>query len=408
MHSELTLDHFSHFLYAIKEIRSGLQSNRSSILVNGHSGSGKSTLVGILLRERPREILEVNSSNYESLSHVKNKCRCFASTITIENSFKSIEKIIFIDDLDVLISIDKNFLSFLIDFIKSKECSVICVYNHTVNKKTVDMKIQFDINVYLKRLSYKQCFQLVITNIPDNLEIDYEKLSYLIKENNNDLRTVINHLNDIRVNSLITNFKKKPRFLEMSLEDIIQEMCLHLLSESDINEILTHDINQIVCLIHENSYLWLKMPFNDQIHFMKEFNDIILHSEYIGKYIFEKYDFSIWDHYTFSKLKSINHLLNKYFNKINKPQLNHSQLINKQSLALNFSKKMIKMEKDLSVQRYDCAFVFLYIYCIIHSKMDKGNVLTKNEFEIITRYVSDFKPEYKQKILKLKSTILKQ
>jgi GTPase SAR1 family protein len=408
MQTELNLDHFSHFLYAIKELRSGLQSSKSSILLNGHSGSGKTTLVHLLLKEKRREVLEVNSSNYENLSHFKNKCKCFSSTITIENCFKSIEKIIFIDDLDVLITIDKNLLSFLVDFIKSRECSIICVYNHTVNKKPIDMKIEFSVNVYLKRLTYKQCFQIVVTNIPENVDIDYEKLAILIKENNNDLRTVMNHLNDIQVSSTSTDFKKKPKFLEMSVEEIIHEMCMNILSEQDLNEIITHDVNQIVCLIHENSHQWLKLSFQDQLQFMKSFNEIILQSEYIGKYIFEKYDFSIWDHYTFAKFKSINHLLFTYFQKTNKLHMNHSQLINKQSLALNFNKKMIKMEKDLHIHRYDCAFVFLYIFYLIHSKKDILSVLTKNEFEILTRYVSDFKPEYKQKILKLKNTILKQ
>lgn len=408
MLTELNLDHFSHFLYAIKEIRSGLQSSKRSILLNGHSGSGKTTLVHLLLKEKRREVLEINSSNYENLSHFKNKCKCFSSTISIENCFKSIEKIIFIDDLDVLITIDKNLLSFLVDFIKSRECSVICVYNHTVNKKPIDMKVEFSVNVYLKRLTYKQCFQIVVTNIPENVDIDYEKLTILIKENNNDLRTVMNHLNDIQVNSTSIDFKKKPKFLEMNVEEIIHEMCLNILTEQDLNEIITHDVNQIVCLIHENSHQWLKLSFQDQLQFMKSFNEIILQSEYIGKYIFEKYDFSIWDHYTFAKFKSINHLLFSYFHKTNKLHMNHSQLINKQSLALNFNKKMIKMEKDLHIHRYDCAFVFLYMFYLIHSKKDILSVLTKNEFEILTRYVSDFKPEYKQKILKLKNTILKQ
>ena len=172
MLTELNLDNFSHFLYAIKEIRLGLQLPKSSILLNGHSGSGKTTLVHLLLKEKPREILEINSSNYENLSNFKNKCKCFSSTITIENCFKSIEKIIFIDDLDVLITIDKNLLSFLADFIKSRECSIICIYNQTVNKKPVYMKIEFSVNVYLKRLAYKQCFQIVVTNIPENIDID--------------------------------------------------------------------------------------------------------------------------------------------------------------------------------------------------------------------------------------------
>ena len=409
--TDLTLDHFSHFLYAIKEIRSGLQSNHKSILLNGHSGCGKSTLMKLLLKERERELLEINSSNYESLNHFKNKCKCFSSTISIESCFKKKIKTIFIDDLDVLITIDKNFKSFLAEFIKSTACTIVCVCNHTItSKKPIDMKIEFVTNVYLKRLTYKQCFQIVVSNIPETLDVDYDKLSFLIKENNNDLRTVLNHLSSIETRYNITNYRIKPKFLEMNLDEIIHEMCMNILSDKDIHEILTHDINQIVCLIHENSHNWLKLSFGDQIQFTKSLNEVILCSEYIGKHIFEKYDFSLWDHYTFSKIKSINHLLFNYFKNMNACKLHHSQLINKQSLALNFNKKMIKMEKDLEVQRNDCAYIFLYIYYLIHSHSDANilKYLTKNEFEIITRYISDFKPQYKQKILKLKTTILKQ
>jgi len=415
----LTIGDFSHFLYAIKEIRTGLTANQN-ILINGHSGSGKSTMVRLLLNEKERDILEINSSNFESLSQIKNKCKCFATTKTIEFFSNPKQKLIFIDDLDVLISLDKNFMSFIIDFIKSNLCKIVCVNNQTVNKKNLDTKIEFTVNVTLKKLTFKQCFQIVVSNIPEQLDIDYSKLTQLIKENCNDLRTVLNHLGEI-AKSIVRenmNLNRRPKFLEMNLEEIVYEMRANILQDHEINDILTHDINQIVCLIHENATLWFqkfKISPNAQLEFMIKFNKIVVDSEYIGKFIYEKYDFSIWDHYTFSKIKYLNRLLFDHFGSLinNSPfstTLCHSQLINKQSLALNFNKNLIRMEKILSSQKNDCSMLFLYIYFLIHSKLDNKDivsVLTKNEMEIITRYISDFNPSYKAKLLKMKATILK-
>jgi energy-coupling factor transporter ATP-binding protein EcfA2 len=411
----LTINDFSHYLHAVKEVKIAL-SSENSILINGHSGCGKSTLITLLLNETKHEILEVNSSNYESLSTMKARFLCFSKTKTIAFFTQQQPKIIFVDDLDVLMSIDKKFLGFLIDFIKSNQCKVICINNTSMNKKTLDTKGSFKVIVNLKRLTYKQCFQITVMNIPEHMEIDYDKLTLLIKENNNDLRTVLNHLYDIKINSNVINLRKKPKFLEMTIEEIILQMCYHSLTDQEINEIVTHDINQIICLLHENINKWFSTTSicRKEMEFVRLFNEIVINSEYIGKYIFDKYDFAIWDHYTFDKIKSINHLLFNHFALINNPvpvnKLDHSQLINKQSLALNFNKKLVKMEKDLCVYKLDCSSILMYIHSLIYSKTNKFDILqivTKNEFEILTRYLSDFSPDSKQQLLKLKNSMLK-
>ena len=420
MIQDLTLLDFTHLYYAIKDIRSALNI-KSHILIHGYSGCGKSTLVRLLLKESNFEILEINSINYDNLSNVKNRLMCFSKTNTISHFVHGYPKIVCIDDLDVLIHIDRNFLSFLIDYTKSNQCSVICINNRSVNKKILDVKDSFKTVVSIKRLTYKQCFQIVIRNIPEHLEVDYNKLSMLITENNNDLRTVMNHLDEIHIKyktnkNETNNFRKKPTFLELNVEEIINEMCKTYLTDEEIYEIITHDINQIICVLHENINKWLstRKVSKKEINFLKSFNEIVINSEYIGKYIFDKYDFVIWDHYTFSKIKNLNHLLCTYFKSFDTislfENLEHSQLINKQSLALNFNKKLVKMERNLCVNKLDCCSIFFYIHNIIYSHNDKNvilNIVSKNEFEIITRYLSDFLPKTKQELLRLKTSMLK-
>lgn len=409
--SNPTLGDFNHYLYAINEIRVALQS-KLNILISGHSGCGKSNIVNMILTEKNFEVLNINSSTYDSLSLIKNRVTCFSKTNTISSFINKQSKIIFVDDLDAIMNIDRNFLSFVIDFIKSNQCKMICVNNSAMNKKILDTKGSFESVVVLKRLSYKQCFQIVIANIPETMDIDYDKLTILIKENNNDLRTVVNNIDDVQINRNVVDLNKRPKFLEMSIDDIVYELCTKILSEKEINEIVTHDINQIVSSLHENisQGFYTNSLDRDEISFIKEFNRIIINAEYIGKSIFDKYDFTTWDHYTYNKIKSLNHLLYNQFSKITKFKLSHSQLINKQSLALNFNKKLVKMEKEHNINRLDCAAMFFYIHTIIHSSLGKHTIvklLSKNDFEIITRFLSDYFPNSKQQVLKLKNTLLK-
>lgn len=408
--SNLTLNHFGHYIYAIKEIRTGLKSDHN-ILVNGHSGCGKSTIVNMLLEEQNFEVLKIDPSSYENIGNIKNRLTCFSKTNTIASYIRRQPKIIFIDDLDVIVNIDRNFYSFIIDFIRSSQCKILCVNNTLMNKKALDTKGCFDTIVNLKRLTYKQCFQIVITNIEDD-DIDYDQLSAFIKSNNNDLRTIMNNIDDVKIGKNNIDLKKRPKYLEMNTNEIIEELCSHMLSETELNEVITHDINHIIAALHENIQQWFSGKVLDvnEINFMSDFNNIVINSEFVGKYIFDKYDFSTWDHYTYDKMKSINYILYNQFHKSTKLEIAHSQLINKQSLALNFNKKLVKMEKEHGINRMDCSSILFYLHSMIHSSFSKDEIMkvvTKNDFEIITRFLSDYFPKSKQQLLKLKNSMLK-
>lgn len=408
------LKDFSHYTNVINEIRHALNSELN-ILINGFSGCGKSTIINLMLIEKGYEVLFINSSNYENLASIKNRVTCFVKTNTIQSFINKQSKIIFVDDLDVIMNIDRNFFSFITEFINSNVCSLICANNPFMNKKILNTKDCFQCVLDIKRLSYKQCFQIIVAHLPDTMMIDYDKLTILIKENNNDLRTVANNIHEVLLGRSTYFLKKRPKYFEMNITEIIEELCSSLLSENEINEIVTLDINQIVSSLHENIYQLFssRVLDTDELKCMKEFNEIVINSEYIGKYIFDKYDFATWDHYTYDKIKYMNHLLFHHFKKYSTPirvKISHSQLINKQSLALNFNKKIIKMEKDHDISRLDCSSVIFYLYSIIHSSMNKVEIIkfvTKNDFEITTRFLSDFLPEQKQRILKLKNSMLK-
>ena len=113
---------------------------------------------------------------------------------------------------------DRYFTSFLKDLLKNKKeelgynvrCPIVCVINASA-KKLQDVRPCFQSYISFRKLSFNQCFQIIddcissIVNDDEEIPIDYVKLTKLIKDNDNDLRTVINHLDEITEEEITQN-----------------------------------------------------------------------------------------------------------------------------------------------------------------------------------------------------------
>lgn len=419
---ELTLQDFGHYYNSIKEIREGLKSNKY-MLCSGFSGCGKTSLMRLLIQEAKWDILEINSSNYDSLASAKRRISVFTEFKSVVFFFQNTSKLLLIDDMDILSNTDRNFNSFFFDTLKNKtfHFPVICITNSNYEKKIGEAFKVFDTVIHLKKLSFQQCFQLVSKHITeDDDAIDYALLTQLIKENSNDLRTVLNHLDECKSSGassshLKRDLRKRSRFYDLSLFDITEVMCTSLLTENEINELIAYDTNQIVSLMHENVYKRLdaKSIDVDEVRFLKRLNRTITESELINKFSFDVFSTNLWEFQSYQKLKMLNFYAFDFFkDRPARVVLKHDfpQVINKQSLAFNFNKKLIKMENQLSVKRCLLTFPFLYIFSMIAAHKVDPNVnvmkyVNKNELEVILRFVSDYDPSYKPVVVKLKSSL---
>lgn len=419
---ELTLQDFGHYYNSIKEIREGLKTNKS-MLCSGFSGSGKTSLVRLLIQEAKWDILEINSSNYESLASVKKRISVFTEFKSVVFFFQNTSKLLLIDDMDILSNTDRNFNSFFFDTLKNKafHFPVICITNSNYEKKIGEAFKVFDTVIHLKKLSFQQCFQLASKHISESDDdLDYDILTQLIKENSNDLRTVLNHLDECRKSDthaplLKRDLRKRSRFYDLSLFDITEVMCTSLLTENEINELIAYDTNQIVSLMHENMYKCLDAKSIDMKEhaFLKRLNKTIAESELINKFSFDVFSTNLWEFQSYQKLKMLNFYAFDFFKDRDTRVMvkrDFPQVINKQSLAFNFNKKLIKMENQLSVKRCLLTYPFLYIFSMIANHKVAPNIdimkyVSKNELEVILRFVSDYDPSYKPVVVKLKSSL---
>jgi hypothetical protein len=207
--------------------------------------------------------------------------------------------------------------------------------------------------------------------------------------------------------------QKKDNFLNSDIYSLSKYLMEKNLHKDHVQAFVCNDTNMITSLLHENYHLNLNKTKIDlcEIDFVNNMNEHMLSSEVLGKSTFDSSDSSLWYEYTYTKVKGLNMIMYEHMLKTNttlvepKQNINYSKIVNKQSLALNFNKKLLKMELNLHVFRNNLSLTLMYIFhiCLYKDKDIIKKTLTKNEIEILSRFFSDFCPDKKKLLGKIKS-----
>jgi energy-coupling factor transporter ATP-binding protein EcfA2 len=426
--NKLNLKHFSHYQYAINEVKKHIQGGpegNTSLLLNGHSGSGKSTIVDLLIHQLDLDILYINSDTYENASKLNVKIKTFCTFDSVLAYFSRKSKVIFIDDLDVLINIDRNFCSTLLEILKNKEgtlkyvvnCPIICVGNMLKEKKLSDIAEVVSKNITLTKLTFKQCFRIVDSYATKHdLELDYENLTHLIKSSAHDLRFIFNNLTIGRKNNDVEEEEGdlKNKYSQLNTSDLSRVVTSVKLSGEAIQTVIWNDMNGVVSLIHENVYKKFngKKYCEDSLQLLVSLNEALLETEQVSEYSFENIDFNLWELSQYHKLKKINNLTTEYattYGDVLPSIMGFSQVVNKQSLALNFNKKLLKLEQNMCMFRSNPSHILMYIDYLLKDPLrypDYKTILTKNELEILSSFVNEYNPTRKGIITKMKTMLV--
>lgn len=436
---QLTLIDFSHYFFQIQQMKKVLaqQDGFRSLLVRGPSGCGKSTIVDLLIDENIFDIYKISPNSFQNVSQLKINLKTFCLFESVICFFKKQKKIIVIEDIDSLSSTDRTFSSFLSEILKNKKgdlsykinCPIVCVTTTNFNKKNTEIIGLFSQVITLPKLNFKDCLSIV-NNVVDTMNengcrVNHDKLTSLIKVNHCDLRVICNHLfetfeetNDYeKLNCIEEHDKpmtqKKDHFLYSDIYSLSKYLMENELHSDHIQSFVSNDTNMITSLLHENYHLNLHKTkmYSCELEFVQHMNDHMLFSEMLGKSTFDSSDTSLWYEYTYTKVKGLNMIMNEYMlktkTKLVEPNqiINYSKIVNKQSLALNFNKKLLKMESNLHVFRNNLSLTLMYIFhiCVYKDKDIIQKILTKNEIEILSRFFSDFCPDKKKLLGKIKS-----
>lgn len=224
---------------------------KNILCIMGPDGSGKTILSTLLLKKHDFHVLEIGKDVLTN-DNIKTSIDNFTNNTTIEHYIFKRQKIIFIDDLDILMCIDRNIVSKIIAFnkvLKQKKICLVATCNSNIDKKLFS---ENDAEYF--RLTYPSCKDSFsyIMHILDEKQIEYdmEHLLQVVNKHKGNIReSVLNLQNtetDLHSKSLERAFKDMNHF----------EMAKSILSKksttTEIDHLVKGDIGNLPYIIYEN------------------------------------------------------------------------------------------------------------------------------------------------------------
>lgn len=224
---------------------------KNTICIYGPDGCGKTVLCKLLFEKYNFQVLEIGK-DVLTIDNVKTAIENFAQNMTIEHYMSKKRKIIFVDDLDVLLSIDRNLVSKLMSLnkiLKPKRIKIIITCNINTDKKTLN-----ETEVETFKMTYptsKDAFAYVMSCL-DAAEIEYdmEKLLNVSNKCKGNIREILLNLScsekELQMRNLEKTFKDANTF----------EISKYILSKSYNLEELEHfmkgDVGNVPYILYEN------------------------------------------------------------------------------------------------------------------------------------------------------------
>lgn len=258
----------------IKKIQDFIKRNEPHILgIVGPSGSGKTTIANCIFKETNANILEVVSG--QTIKEIVTSIRTFCTYKTIQDFMNPRKKIIFIDNIEVLMSQEKTIISALqdiVDLLKKYKIRMIITCRINEDKKLLDFKGDIDIIkigfpavkdtlIYLLDILEKEGYECDDTGV----------LEYITK-NRGSIRESLIHIlesNETQEDTRISNL-----FKDMNGFEIAKKLLHESYNFQEISYLIGEDISNVAFLMHENVV--------DELHNNKDLktNNLMLAKEY--------------------------------------------------------------------------------------------------------------------------------
>jgi hypothetical protein len=305
------------------------RQEHSAILLIGDHSTGKTTFFEMLQNENKYDILMINETNF-SESLIQNFIQCK----TITSFFLKLQKVVFIDDVDIITNISKQTISFLascknkckmILTVKSKEEKKV----YTTWKKIIEHKIK------LNKLDYKECYQIMLKYVQDRDDIDQSKLLTLVKSQNCNIPNIIMLLDNVTYkNDDMEVLEGSMDIFHQNVYNIVSDIYNTDLDETYVNSLCTKDNYVISSMVHEN-LTNVKLDIDSYLHAYSVFS----YCDLVDKQIYVSCGWGVnLDLLNIFRFVSINNILFK--NKSKGFTISFTQQFTKLSSQMNIKKKL--------------------------------------------------------------------
>lgn len=369
----------------IQKVKSIIVQPSFKLLLIGPSGGGKTTLSNLIIQslEDKYDVLSIYSEVYEDMKGLKSLIHNFMYNKTIESYFSKKKKLILLDDIDILISNERNANSFILSFMDDAanmdKMSVLITCTNSEEKRLTELKKK----IGYERISVpsKQDLLVFFSNLLEHEQIEYDdaKLLKLIDVYNHNVRNIMYNLHSLYVSQDKLTLEKSHRVMfDSTAFNMMETLFKKPLNFHEIRQI--SDNSLVPMLLYENYYVELfknkeKLGKHEYLKIIDDVSTGYLNGDIIENYMYQNIEWSLYDYVTFSKCGYINYHFNRVPMKKSGscPSYAFTQLLTKAALRCNFNKKLLELKYHVGI--HNTADVLYLLDCISDEIVDSPSIL---------------------------------
>jgi ABC-type Fe3+/spermidine/putrescine transport system ATPase subunit len=333
--------------------------SKNILCVIGPDGCGKTTLCNLLFAKYNKQALEVGKDNLVG-NDIKLILQNFANNMTIDTIMLKKEKVVFVDDIDILMNVDKFIFSKLLSvdkILKKNNIKVIMTCNLSGEKKVSEHSKDLD-TIKLSYPFYKDSYAYILDSFDINdFEHDPVRVLEVSQKCKGSIRDII-----LNLESSTDDLKQKnteEAFKDLNNFEVSRKILGRNYRNDDLEYYQKCDIGIIPYMLYENLPDELdanyKFKRGKNMHSMIDYY-MSVNSYYIDAAMFEEKAYSTldWQFLTYGnmlKMGSIHCALEGLEKKATTKDVNYrfSQMLSKMSHKNILAKKVKGISSNINV-----------------------------------------------------------
>lgn len=382
----------------IKKIYDQLNQPKSDtylLVICGPSGCGKTLICNTIFKELNFNVHEVTKDQTTTSKDLINGIKMFCTYKTIEDFIKPRRKVVFIDNIEVLLSQEKTFMSSfsdMLELLKSNQIYTVITCKIQEEKKLLEYKK--DISIFkIGHPPVKDTLILILKILDEeNYEYDDSEILDAVSKNRGAIRESLNYILNSNVSA--EDLRVANMFKDLNGFEISKKLLHEPFSWKEIQELIKEDLGTISFLVYENVVDELhnnKDVKSGNTHLIKEYLKVVdnyVDSVYFEDYIHRNMDWSLYYLVNMQRLYGTVDIINKIPNKAVYKDLKYrySQLLSKLSHR-NILNKKVKTIYDNKFNTIDLLYLTDKVAKTAQSKSrSKKGVLSLEEQNLVNTY----------------------
>lgn len=246
--NKMTISNINKLLNQVKNKQAPV---KNIICIMGPDGCGKTILSNLFLQKYDFQVLEIGKDILTN-DNIKTMISNFTNNTTIEHYLCKKQKIVYIDDIDILLSIDRNIVSKITTFNKILKAKGICIL--VTCNSGIDRKLFTESEAEVFKLtypSYKDSFSFIMHMFDAaNIEYNLDHLLLVVNKHKGNIRESVLNLQNTQTDLEIKGVERT--FKDMNQFEIAKSILNNVHTVEELDYLIKGDIGNVPYILYEN------------------------------------------------------------------------------------------------------------------------------------------------------------